>query len=391
MPRIAVAQIRPDKADYAANLARVGGVLRQVAAVEPRIDLVVFAETVMSGYFVEGGVREVAVTAGTLTRDLAAQHQAAGGPAVDVAIGFYEVFQHRLYNSCLYATLDGGAALVRHVHRKCFLPTYGLFDEERFVEKGHEIRAFDTGFGWRAAALICEDVWHSLSGTIAAVQGARLLIVPSASPARGSATDESGATLPASMVRWERLVRGVAEEHGVYLALANLVGFEGGKGFPGGSAIVDPTGRLVARAPLFEEALLTWELDPEAVTHARADAPMLADLEAQLPHLIGDLGSREPGAGSREAPRAGRDFDAATETPAPGSRLPAPAPRPASPVPFVGLGGDAEDPLHIDCALAHRWLVSFLRDEVVRRRGFTKGIVGLSGGVDSSLTAWLAA
>jgi NAD+ synthetase len=384
VPRIAVAQIRPDKGDYAANLARVGGVLRQVAAVEPKIDLVVFAETVMSGYFVEGGVREVAVTAGTLARDLAAQHQAAGGPPLDVAVGFYEVFQHRFYNSCLYATLDGGDAVVRHVHRKCFLPTYGLFDEERFVEKGHEIRAFDTGFGWRAAALICEDVWHSLSGTIAAVQGAHLLIVPSASPARGSAVDESGATLPASMVRWERVVRGVAEEHGVYLALANLVGFEGGKGFPGGSAIVDPGGRLVARAPLFEEALLTWELDADAVTHARADAPMLADLEAQLPHLVGGL-SRERGAGSRGNGAITVEFDPAAEAPPPRSLLPAP------PVPFLGLVDGAEDPLHLDCSLAHRWLVSFLKDEIVRRRGFTKGIVGLSGGVDSSLTAFLAA
>ena len=385
MPRIAVAQIRPDKAEYAANLARVGGVLRQVAAVEPRIDLVVFAETVMSGYFVEGGVREVAVTAGTLAGDLAAAHRAAGGAAIDVAVGFYEVFQHRYYNSCLYATLNGGHAVVRHVHRKCFLPTYGLFDEERFVEKGHEIRAFDTGFGWRAAALICEDVWHSLSGTIAAVQGAQLLVVPSASPARGSAVDESGATLPASMVRWERVVRGVAEEHGVYLALANLVGFEGGKGFPGGSAIVDPKGRLVARAPLFEEALLTWALDPDAVTHARADAPMLADLEAQLPHLIGGLGRWEKGEGRDGAEPAPTRFDPATERPSPLSPLPGP------PVPVVGFGDGAQDPLHLDCSLAHRWLVSFLKDEVVRRRGFARGIVGLSGGVDSSLTAYLAA
>jgi len=389
MPRIALAQIKPAKGDYAANLDRIGGVLQQVAAAAPRIDLVVFPETVTSGYFVEGGVRQVAVTAGTLARDLAARHKAAGGVPLDVAVGFYEVYQSRLFNSCLYATLDGGEALVRHVHRKCFLPTYGLFDEERFVDKGHDIRAFDTGFGWRAAVLICEDVWHSLSGIIAAVDGARLFIVPSASPARGTAQDEEGLTLPASMVRWERLVRGVAEEHGVYVALANLVGFEGGKGFSGGSAVIDPMGHITIRGPLFEESLLTADLDPDTVTHARADAPMLGDLESELPHLVRSLEHAGQGDRGREGPHEGRDYDSATEPPSPGSR-PRPSGLPAPAIPVVGLGYEPEDPLQLDCELARRWLVAFLKDEVVRRRGFAKALVGVSGGVDSALTAHLA-
>src|SRR5213078_4750230 len=140
-------------------------------------------------------------------------HEAAGAPPVDVAIGFYEIFQNHFYNSCLYASLgnaspghasSGGAAPgIRQVHRKVFLPTYGVFDEERFVDRGREIRAFDTRWagGGRAAILICEDAWHSLSGTIAALQGAQLVIVPSASPARGTGMDEEGIRLPASVVR----------------------------------------------------------------------------------------------------------------------------------------------------------------------------------------------
>jgi len=384
MPHIALAQIKPVKGDYAANLDRIGGVLQQVAAATPRIDLVVFPETVTSGYFVEGGVRQVAVTAGTLARDLAERHRAAGGAPLDVAVGFYEVFQSRLFNSCLYATLDGGAATVRHVHRKCFLPTYGLFDEERFVDKGHDIRAFETGFGWRAAVLICEDVWHSLSGIIAAVDGARLFIVPSASPARGTAKDEEGLTLPASMVRWERLVRGVAEEHGVYVALANLVGFEGGKGFSGGSAVIDPMGHITIRGPLFEESLLTADLDPDTITHARADAPMLGDLESELPHLVRSLEHAGQGSATQETPREGREYDPATAPP--GRR----AARPAAPVPLQGLGYEPEDPLQLDCELARKWLVAFLQDEVVRRRRFERVLVGVSGGVDSGLTAHLA-
>src|SRR5436853_6423681 len=104
MPRLAIAQIRPTKGEYAANVQRIGGVLAQLAKLEPAVDLVVFPETATSGYFVEGGVRDVAVTAGTLVRELSVQHEADQEPPRDVAVGFYEVVQNRFYNSCLYAS-----------------------------------------------------------------------------------------------------------------------------------------------------------------------------------------------------------------------------------------------------------------------------------------------
>src|SRR6266576_4644692 len=383
MPRLAIAQIRPTKGDYDANLQKIGGVLAQVAKLDPRVDLVVFPEAATSGYFVEGGVRDVAVTAGTLFRDLTLQHEAAQAPPVDVAVGFYEVFQNHFYNSCLYASLGTASAGVRHVHRKVFLPTYGVFDEERFVDRGREIRAFDTGWG-RAAILLCEDAWHSLSGTIAVLQGAQLVIVPSASPARGTGMDEEGIRLPASVVRWERILRGIADEHGVWVAFASLVGFEGGKGFPGGSVVGSPAGEIVLRGPLFEEAVLTYDLDFEELTRARAEAPLLGDLEVNLPHLIKNLGKGETGRGKRKARPV--EFDPATN----GASGQSAIRNPQSAIHVAGRGVEEGDPLAIDTELARRWLVSFLKDEVVRRRGFTKGIVGLSGGVDSSLTAFLA-
>ncbi len=384
MPRVrlAISQFRPSKGDYAGNVARIGGVIAQAAKLDPKPDLLVFPETATSGYFVEGGVKEVAVTAGTLVRDLAGLYQ---GPAIDVAVGFYERFQNHIHNSCLYATFGTAKPDVRHVHRKVFLPTYGVFDEERFVDRGQEgVRAFDTswgggGGGGRAAILICEDAWHSLAATVAALEGAQLLIVPSASPARGSGMDEDGSRLPASVIRWERIVRGIAEEHGVFVALANLVGFEGGKGFPGASAVIDPMGNVVVRGPLFEEALLTADLDLDALTDARADSPLLADLRSALPVLTKGLGKSKP---------VKVKFDPATN----GARTPSHAVRRSStPLTVIGKGEEPEDPLHIDVELAHKWLVSFLNDEIVRRRGFTKGLVGVSGGVDSSLTAFLAA
>src|SRR5213082_1502513 len=379
MPRIAIAQIRPSKGEYAANLQKIGGVLAQIAKLDPPVDLVIFPETVTSGYFVEGGVRDVAVTAGTLFRDLTVEHEAAAAPPIDVAVGFYEVFQNRFYNSCLYASLgnaspgnasSGNASSgIVHVHRKVFLPTYGVFDEDRFVERGREIHAFDTRWG-RAAILICEDAWHSLAGTIAALEGAQLILVPSASPARGTGMDEEGTRLPASVVRWERILRNLAEEHGVYVAYASLVGFEGGKGFPGGSVVVSPGGQIVLRGPLFEEAVLTYDIDLDEITRARAESPLLADLEVNLPYLIKNLAKREKGEG-RSKRRPTVKFDPATNGTSPISHLPSPQ------VHVMGKGVDEGDPLAIDCELARRWLVSFLKDEVVRRRGFPKGIVGL--------------
>ena len=379
--RIALSQFRPTKGEYAQNVARIGAVITQAARLDPKPDLVVFPETATSGYFVEGGVKELAVTAGTLARDLAAAYR---GPEIDVTVGFYERFQNHIYNSAVYATLGKKKPDVRHVHRKVFLPTYGVFDEERFVDRGQDgVRSFETNWGGRAAILICEDAWHSLAATVAALEGAQLLIVPSASPARGLGEDDDceGQALPASVVRWERIVRGIAEEHGVFVALANLVGFEGGKGFPGASAIIDPTGRVLARGPLFEEALVTADIDLDALTTARSDSPLLADLQSALPVLIKGLKAGE-GRGERSGPVK---FDPATNGTSTLSPLPSERTTLVHTVP-----GEA-DPLAIDPELTRRWLVSFLKDEVERRRGFKKGLVGLSGGVDSALTAFLAA
>jgi NAD+ synthetase len=374
--RTAIAQIRPTKADYAANLMRVGEVLGDVASWDHMPDLLVFPESVMSGYFLEGGVGEVAVTAATLLRNLVELHEESGAPQLDVAIGFYEEFRNRYYNSALYASL-GREAEIKHVHRKVFLPTYGLFDEQRFVERGSTVHAFDTRWG-RAAMLVCEDAWHSITGTLAALDGAQVLIVLSAAPARGVAPAESSPaevqSRPASVERWERLLQHMAEEHGVFTVLAQLVGFEGGKGFQGSSTLVGPDGLVLARGPVFEEGMVVANLDLDAITRARAEQPLLGDLETQLLNLLRSIDTDpiqieyDPAASSgTQATTAGR------------AELP------------VVISDESTDPLSIDCELTARWLTAFLEDEVVRRRGFKKGIVGLSGGVDSALTASLAA
>jgi len=463
---LALAQFKPRKGNYAANLERLREILAGVHGLEPRPRVLVLPETALTGYFVEGGVRDLAVTAGQLARDVARVYgEAVGGrganggppPPLDVAVGFYERWQDTLYNSALYLSLGAPDAVrgteytIRHVHRKNFLPTYGLFDEERFVERGHEIRAFDAPWG-RAALLVCEDAWHSLSGTVAALDGAQVVFVCSAAPARGVWPRDDAIPGPASVGRWERLVRDIAEEHGVFCVLANLVGSEGGKAFSGSSTVAGPKGDVRVRGPVFEEAIVTCSIDLGDLTRARADSPLLADLRTALPHLrtlmdavergdparleyddyptheavvvAGENGVGDGDAGRRALPPVRADVTVGTTAAAAGGsgsssargarseRSEGAPPRDQS-APSASSRGqratasetlrvvrapdDRADgaaggppPLAVDAPLVERWLVGFIRDELTRR-GFSKAVVGVSGGVDSAVTALLAA
>jgi NAD+ synthetase len=446
---LAVVQFRPVKGDYAANLARLGALLADCAALDPRPDVVQFQETATTGYFVEGGVRELAVTAGTAARDLDAAYRAAcaerGAPAeaLDVVVGFYEVWRDTLHNSALYVTVGGDGWRIRHVHRKHFLPTYGLFDEERFVERGLELRAFDAPWG-RAAILVCEDAWHSLTGTIAALDGARIVFVCAAAPARGIWPRADGVPGPASVARWERLVRDIAEEHGVFVALANAVGSEGGKSFGGSSTVCGPRGDVRVRAPVFEEAILSITVDLADLTRARADSPLLNDLRVAMPHLLrvvddvqrgapaavaydppaprheahGLVTADERGAGAadgrgtpdvgspgaRRSPSVPDPADSASAATGnawggppqlhhatPNASAPSRGGAPSIAVTRVPLADHGLPPaLDVDAPLLEHWLVTFLREEFARR-GFRKAVVGCSGGVDSAVTTFLAA
>lgn len=404
--RLAIVQFRPRKGDLDGNLRRMGEVLAQAAALDPPPDVVQFPETVLSGYFVEGGVRELALTADDLALRLTDAYAAAapGARPIGVVIGFYERFEGDLHNSLMYLQLSrakGGASAagdvayeILHVHRKNFLPTYGMFDEERFVERRYGIRAFDTPWG-RAAMLICEDAWHSLTGLIAALDGAQVVFVSSAAPARGAFERSEGESVPATVARWHRLIRDIAEEHGLFVTLANLVGSEGGRMFQGASLVMGPRGDTRARAPLWDEALLTATVDLDDITRARADAPLLSDLKTALPALRPELdrafeGGRRDGRPAREPASASRD---AVGKPG-GRQAPAGGLDGGSSPMTVVAGGDLSlgtpPPLSLDAPLVEGWLVAFLRDEFARR-GFANAVVGLSGGVDSAVVATLAA
>src|SRR6185437_91982 len=144
-----------------------------------------------------------------------------------------------------------------------------------------------------------------------------------------------------------------------FVALANLVGFEGGKGFPGASAMIDPNGKVLARGPLFEEGVVDTEIDLDALTNARSDSPLLADLQSALPVLTKGLGE------TKHARKV--SFDPASNG----------APPKLTKDDFPNIDsthfGDP-DPLAVEPELVRKWLVRFLKDELTVRRGFKKGL-----------------
>jgi N-carbamoylputrescine amidase len=298
MVRIALIQNKPRKGAIAENLRAAGEAFAMLASGEPP-DLVVLPEAALTGYFLEGGVYEKALAAGDLVRMLAERwRSAAGSRAVDIVCGFYENADGTYYNSALYCTIADGDARIVHIHRKLFLPTYGVFDEERFLSRGRKLQAFPTRFG-SAAILICEDAWHAIVPTIAALKGARVLIVPSASPGRGI----EGRGELTSVTLWREVLRAVAREHGLFVLYAGMVGFEGGKGMTGSSCVIDPFGNEVVRASDDEPCVVRCSLDMRDVDLARAQLPLLGDLggvladllldaELPLPRPIGDVDAR---------------------------------------------------------------------------------------------------
>ena len=364
--RVGLAQFKPTKADIAANLDRIREVVDgQTGAA----DVLLFPEASLSGYFLEGGVAEAAREAEDVAVGLGEPPE--GAP--DVVLGFYERHDRSLFNSVGYfGALDGRYRLV-HVHRKVFLPTYGVFDEARFLEHGRDVRAFDTRFG-RMGMLICEEMWHSLPATVLALDGAEVVLVASASPARDFSPGTGG--MPKNLQRWDSIAPAVAQEHGVFVVVSQLVGSEGGKIFAGGSLAVGPDGSVLGRGPLLEEGVTVVGLDRSAIDRARVEAPLLADLEQALPHLqraLEEARSRPP-AGPQGA------VGAAGEERAPDQVMPS----------LPGLDPNETSMLDLDLDLVERVLVEFIREEVVRHRGFDRVVIGLSGGVDSSVAAYLA-
>lgn len=269
--KVACAQFAPFKAEVDRNLDTIAEVVLQAQA--EGADLAILPEASTSGYFLEGGVLESALTRAELLCELERRVCRRLTEDIDVVLGFYENNEGTLHNSAAYIELSQKGPRLVGIYRKFFLPTYGVFDEKRFVSRGRDLGVFDTRFG-KVAVLICEDVWHGFLPTLCAVMGAQILLVPGASPGRGF----SGSDID-NHDRYRRLFRAISEEHGVFCLSSQLCGFEGGKGFIGGSMIVDPFGSVLAEAPLAEQYLLLADIDLYSVAISRTQSPLLSDLQ----------------------------------------------------------------------------------------------------------------
>jgi len=272
MPRLtlALAQINTRLGDVEANLDKHLTLIDEARG--RGADLVLFPELSLTGY----GLQDLAssVARRPTSDDPVFRRLLKASREIDVLLGFVEAdLRQRFYVSAAY--LSQGEVL--HIHRKVYLPTYGLFDEGRFFAMGNQIRAFTTRFA-RCGVLICEDFWHASPPYLLWLDGADLMFFLSASPGRGLNQSQR-----LESARWvEQINQAYASLFTAFVAHTNRVGFEDGLNFWGGATVFDPNGNLVARGPYHEEALTLAEIDLDQLHRTRARLPLLRDERTAL-------------------------------------------------------------------------------------------------------------
>jgi predicted amidohydrolase len=271
--RIALAQMAPVLGALDDNIARHHDTLE--AARAGGAGLVVFPELGLTGYQLQDLAAEVAMRADDPR--LAGLAVAADGMSAVMSF-VEEADDHRLFISA--ALLEEGE--VRFVHRKLFLPTYGLFDERRFFAAGDRLRTVESRLGVRLGIAVCEDFWHLAVPETLALDGAQILINVSSSPGRDlAAIHEVGLGTAAS---WRTLMRTYAQLTTSFLVFCNRVGMDETVSFWGGSEVIAPSGEAVFTAPLFDAGLHFVDIELGDVRRERIGLPLLRDERPEL-HL----------------------------------------------------------------------------------------------------------
>lgn len=264
----ALVQLAPRLGDVRANLERHRALLAEARGAGA--SLVVFPELSLTGYFLKDLVPDCALKLDS--EELLGLAELCTD--VDALVGcVLESDDARFYNAALY--LSRGR--IAHVHRKVYLPTYGIFDEQRYVGGGSSFHAFDmtrrARTTWRAGILICEDMWHPTATALLARQGVDVLLCPSASPGRGIGRGTALGTAQS----YDAMTRTYAQLYTTYVVYCNRVGYEDGIGFWGGSRVVGPDGALLAEPAGAEETILYHRLEKSALRRARIATPVLRD------------------------------------------------------------------------------------------------------------------
>ena len=332
--RVGLGQINPTVGDFEGNVRKIVDGLER--ARQQGCQLVAFPELVVPGYMPEDLVFKTAFIEANL-RALDDVTRATRG--LTAVVGFIDR-RDDIFNAA--AVLHDGARA--GTYHKQYLPNYGVFDENRYYQAGTETSVFELD-GTTFAVNICEDIWYPTGpATAQTLAGAELIVTINGSPYH------------AGKARFrEQMVATRAADEVVYLAFVNMVGGQDELVFDGASMVVNERGEVVARGKPFEEDLVLVDLDLDAVFRAR----------------LHDSRRRKE---KREAP--------GTVTRVRLPALPGPAPvAPALPErQEITLGPIAE---------VFQALVLGTRD-YVGKNGFKHVVIGLSGGIDSSLVAAIA-
>ena len=268
--RIALAQVAPRLGDLDANLEIASKAVRRAST--EGAALAALPELALTGYLLQDLVPEVAIRAdddrlASVSRD---------APGLLLAIGFVEETDDHRYCNSVALLRDGD---VIGLHRKVYLPTYGLFDEGRFTRPGERIRTHDAGRPvGRIGLSVCEDFWHPSLPMLQALDGADLLVNVAAGPSRAPGSDAG----LVAIAGWHKMQDTYALLGSVPLAFCNRVGNEEGLTFWGGSRVVAADGSTVVDAPLWEEAFVVGTLDTDDVRMQRYGLPLVADERLEL-------------------------------------------------------------------------------------------------------------
>jgi NAD+ synthase (glutamine-hydrolysing) len=269
--RLALAQIAPRLGDLDRNLARHLELIEEARG--SGADLVVFPELGLTGYLLQDLAAEVAMRLDDPR--LATLVGATRG--ISAIVSFVEESDdHRL--SIAAALIEDGG--ITHVHRKLFLPTYGLFDERRFFAAGDRLRATPSRLGVDIGIGVCEDFWHLAVPQVLALDGARILVNVSSSPGRDLAsTNEVGLGTATS---WRTLMRTYAQLTTSFVVFCNRVGVDESISFWGGSEMIGPSGEVVFAGPLYDEGLFVVDIALGDVRRERVSLPLLRDERPEL-------------------------------------------------------------------------------------------------------------
>ena len=273
--KIALAQLNLLVGDVHGNATRVIATTRRARA-EFNADLVVFPELTLSGYppedllFHRGFRRQIELGLDRVRQEV---------QDASVVLGFPEYTRAGIYNSA--ALISGGAIVA--IHRKAELPNYKVFDEKRYFQPGAQPTVVDRQ-GFRVGLLVCEDIWEPESTQLARSDGAELLVVINASPYEIHKQRER-----------EDIARIRARDVGLPLVYVNVMGAQDELVFEGNSFVMDAGGKVVMRAPAYEEGIYTVEFVRQArgkvVPKPGPVAPELSDEASVYGALV--LGVRD--------------------------------------------------------------------------------------------------